>query len=383
MPNEPQPGSSQPAMPRQMGTGEGEVPLAPPVAPMNVTVRTMSSDITSAQQSGGTPRPYVPPPPVPQRAPVVPQPVVKAAPTVPLQGTAGVPSPFVPPRMDTTTVPVKPVTVTPAAQTQTPQPTMTEPQKKRGIIGGIVIAGIVIVLAGAGYLFYDDIFTGAPASVVPPVAQIPEPPPVPEPTPEPTPEPLPPVPTFQHQSLFTSAPTLTSVVPLTELTATTIASALTGTPGTTETSIREVAFTVNGNPITVGALFAAVAPTVFTSDTIALFHEDPTVFSYVDTNGSWPGYIFSLKEGGVSADVAPAVQTAIEAVQPSSFATLFATTPGTAQTWKQGKTGTVTNRYLVFTNGAVTTSLNYGWVANRLVISTSYDGFKEAVRRLQ
>src|SRR3990167_7902408 len=53
----PTPGGNPP-----LSTGEGESPLANPLAP-KIDMRTMESDKNSSKESGGAaPRPYVPPP---------------------------------------------------------------------------------------------------------------------------------------------------------------------------------------------------------------------------------------------------------------------------------------------------------------------------------
>lgn len=63
----------------------------------------------------------------------------------------------------------------------------------------------------------------------------------------------------------------------------------------------------------------------------------------------------------------------------TSWTGAFTQDPGAAGSWKSGSTSGVTNRYLTFGNGS---ALNYGWSGRTLIISTSYNGFKDALSKL-
>ena len=99
---------------------------------------------------------------------------------------------------------------------------------------------------------------------------------------------------------------------------------------------------------------------------------------YTDANGTrWLGFAAQLTSG---ANASAAFQQSFEAI--ASYSNLFASDPGTIQTWKDGQIAGVTgNRYLLFGNSGF--AIDYGWVGNKLVIMTSYSGFKEAVNRLK
>ncbi|MEK9194409.1 MAG: hypothetical protein AAB884_01215, partial [Patescibacteria group bacterium] len=114
------------------------------------------------------------------------------------------------------------------------------------------------------------------------------------------------------------------------------------------------------------------------------FEIDFTFFTYANNQGTWPGFVAKLNNTNLFGDINLAeVQKEISShfEQSTSLTNLFLVDPGKPGSWQSGNVSGVANRYLSFSQSGA--SLNYGWIGNVLVISASYDGFKEVVRRLQ
>ena len=123
-----------------------------------------------------------------------------------------------------------------------------------------------------------------------------------------------------------------------------------------------------------------IDPTFFA----AHFNPDGSLFVYRNTSGSWPGLVFTLTAGDnwlfVKDDVAK-LESSLK------FMNLFLTVPGTPA--KEGFQDTILKdtvvenqsvRMLEFS--ATGTAFVYGWFRNALIISTSEEGFREAMGRL-
>lgn len=336
-----------------LGTGEGESPLAKPTVP-NMDARTMASDMQSINAGSPTPRPY--------------------APEVPRSGgipTFSAPTPSAPTPEQSFQIPQTDTSTTPAS------PETPVKKSKKGLFIAIIIVIAVVALAALGYFVVYPIFFAAPAETVPaPV--------VPNPTPTPTsttPE-TPPVTVPAHASLFTisadsqlETSTVTTGAKLANVTLTT-----TATPAISEIIYKDS----NGNLMKFSDILKAVTGLdIATDQTLATAFNDLTATGliYVDSNNSrWLGLAVQLTNGASAASVSAAFKQAIESA--ANYNGLFASAPGTAQTWKDGQISGVTgNRYLLFGNSGFT--VDYGWVGNKLLVMTSYNGFKEAARRLQ
>ncbi len=424
---------------KQMGTGEGESPLM-----KNATVRTMQSDVQSVSSSGGgAPKPYSihttplqstpsstpnslgqqpmtqnkpeakPIPGVQPQTPSKPDdffkpPVVNpSASSVNSPQTASGQAPSAPSSMDGMSQ--KAASTQPSFVPQAPKanPTMSMGQSipptgskssvpitpKRG--HGILWVVALIVLATLLLVFYfiiyptffekdgaqeqlqkeNEVVVNEPSldDVAPPEAE-----------PTPTEEVKTPAPSYK--SLFKVA---ADVVLPAEL----------PTPGdgirvqqafgknsatltSTSPSFREIVLKDGGGvPVSLSVIMSALLPQVFTTQTLSQF-SNASYFSYVDSNNTWPGYVAVLSSSASTASIQAAVQAELEKASVEALKGLYLHNPGAGDVWKQGKTGTINNRYLVFTDGSFQISLNYGWVGNTLVISTSYDGFKAALNRL-
>lgn len=357
--NYPFPGGVTPPT-KELGTGEGESPLAiPEIKPENIAVRTMSSDAASIQaQGGGQPAAYTP-----------------AA-----QPNANV---FVPPQAE-----MAPISASPAAG---PNPTESG---KKPIILGLASFVIVVALGAIGwFVIYpnlnspaEEVIEEIPAAPLPPTAEEPatpatedlgtnpETPTSSATTSEPTvkvPEPK----TLIHQSFFKTAADAVTEFSFNPATAANYKTAFPG--GTAEVALlKEVVFKSETGAYPSGELLALLAPKSLGADN-TLFAEDFTAFSYTDKNGVWPGLALKIMEGKKEA-----VGTALKNLETSEEAVAFfgGTAPGAPKTWKDGKVGTYAGRYLAFATAGA--SLNYAVAGDYLIISGSYAGAQEVAKRL-
>jgi len=350
-----------------LGTGEGESPLAKPTVP-NMDVRTMASDMQSINTGSPAPKPYAPVAPSSGNIPSF------SAPTPPP------PAPeqsFQIPQTDSSATPTSPET----------------PVKKsnRGLFTVIIIVIAVIALAALGYFVIYPIFFAAPVTPTPTVTN-PEPtPPVTEPVPTPTPEPTPTPATTTtpaavtapaHISLFTipADNQLETSIVTTGATLASLVISTTATPAISEITYKDA----TGNLMKFSdVLRSAAGLDIAANQTLLTAFNDLTATGlvYIDSaNAKWLGFAAQLTSGADTASVSAAFKQVLESA--TNYSGLFASAPGTAQTWKDGQISGVTgNRYLLFSNSGF--ALDYGWVGNKLVIMTSYNGFKEAARRLQ
>ncbi len=340
---------------QSIGSGEGEVPLAKPTAP-NMDVRTMGSDMQSINTENPAPKPYAPPVSAPDNIPVAPPTPVNPSPDQSFQ--------------------------IPSMDAATPSPEMTPKKSSKGIFTAIIVFIVVVGLAALGYFVIYPIFFANPAT--PPVATNPTPEPAPTPAPVPTPEPIPaptPAPTpAPHISLFT-----TPADGQIEATAVTTGAALSGlTITATSPSLSELIYKDQTGNLT---KFADVLKTITGLDIssnngLKTAFNDQTAMGlvYADVDGRWLGVTAKLADTADVATVSAAFKEVFEAIP--SYAGLFSSDPGTSQTWKDGQvTGVTGNRYLLFSKSGF--AVDYGWVGSKLVVMTSYNGFKEVAKRVQ
>ncbi len=232
----------------------------------------------------------------------------------------------------------------------------------------IALGAIAILAAAAavGYFWVWPLFTGDEEQVT----ETTPPPALPTPTPPPAPS---------HQGYFKTAPSGgTKSVTLSSLTLGGLTTALkaTSSEATSTALLKEVVVSVNNKSLTSTSLVGVILPG---SGLEAYIEGDVTAFAYYTNGKSYPGYIFKLKESA-SSTAAKAAAAKIET--SANLAALYPENPGAAKGgWKDGSVGSVKTRYQAYT--AAGASLNYGWVGNYLVISTSYDGFKKALDLLK
>lgn len=343
---------------KTLGTGEGETPLAPSQAP-KIDIRTMASDQKSMQEGNTpTPRPYVPPP-----APLSPS--LNAPPNP----SMGVPQPdsrvFKPPQIDSTPIPPPPI---PADFKK------IKTAGKKNNFALIIILAVLVAAGVLGYFFvYPKFFKQTATNENPPPENPPPNPPAPvcgdgtcdisesadtcaidcQPTP-----PSPP-PALEHVSLFKISADLTANegenIP-TDLAIGSIVEIL--------TSYSKISESLND------VLKAAFSETEYTS------------FVYAGKNNALtPGMIFKIKSGGDLEATKTAWSDFVENSQFYLTQSLSQAGGGEPKTWKTGQTSGVPNRYLSFTNPGF--AINYGWINDTVILTSSYEGFKEAIRRAQ
>ncbi len=337
-----------------LGTGEGESPLAKPVVP-NADVRTMGSDLGSINTGASAPKPYAPPVSAPENIPLAP-----TAPTAPVPSQS-----FQIPQMDA------------AGESKKAAPK----KSSKGIFTALIVFIVVIGLAALGYFVIYPIFFAAPAEIAPAPAT----PVLPAPTPaaatapnEPTPITGAPAPALPHISLFTTPPDTTTVT--TDSGLSVLALNTSAAPGLSEIVYKDSA----GNLVKfTDILKSATGLDLSSNQVLATAFDDQTAAGlvYTDSNGNrWLGFTAQLMSGSDRQNASAAFEQSFEAV--GDYSGLFSSNPGTAQTWKAGQIAGVTdNRYLLFGNAGF--ALDYGWTGNKLIIVTSYSGFKEAAKRLQ
>jgi len=252
---------------------------------------------------------------------------------------------------------------------------------KKGVEKIIIMIVVVVGLIGAGILGYMLIkpllVPAAPAPVVTaPEAEILPPVELPPAAPE---EELPA--TIAHASFFTLAADSTDDRILPALTLADIKTALapTGTPA--DTSLREVVMKVETTPVILPDFIATVIPGMNAEAVATVFEPDFTTFVYRDKTTDLPGFI-----GKVKADATPESMVAFSSSLEASteLGNLYPEDPGAIGEFKDGAINGKTVKYASFANGGY--AFDYGWFkaadgSNYIVISSSYAGMKEAVRR--
>ncbi len=391
------PGWGSPQPPKPISTGEGEVPLAPPIGvppQPKVEVRTMNSDLRSMQErGGGEPRPYVP-------KPITPPPMGGTGSGTPAPSFSKPSAPFTPPR--TGFNPPIGVPPKPAATPASPAPLSamapeSVPSKKsaKGILVGVITLVVIVGLAAVGYFFIYPMFSGTPTSEEP-LAAMPEPfppvvPPVEEPilppvteTPPPaevTPPPAPPeiIPGIEsHTSLFTVAPDESADVTIAPMNVEGLRTALSAGATAPAPSLKEKMIrTAEGKVVVFGEFAKRLVPGFFTPEVLASFSDDATYFTYTAANGTWFGIAVALKSG---ANLGTA-QGAMNALQrDADNKNLFLADPGAADAWRDGKIeGRPASLADFATPGA---TLGYTWLGRTLLITTNLAAGEEAARRL-
>lgn len=237
-------------------------------------------------------------------------------------------------------------------------------KKKLWLILGSVIG--VLVLAAVGYFIVYPLVAGAPepapTTPPPPAAVTPAPPAAP-----------------QHVSAFVNDPAArvsqTVVAPLTKAAVTEL---LNTTAATAAAGTTEVVMTSDGAPVAFGAFLPTVAPSLAeTPKTSELFANDFTAFIFKNAAGVWPGYVADLQPGFNPESL----KTWFTNLEKASLAEFFMVSPGALQPFKAGM---VNNKYENRYAAGKTAGASFGYLIlpeqNKVVISTSFDGLKEALR---
>lgn len=357
--------------PSFLNTGEGEVPLAKNPEP-RIDMRTLASDAASVSASGGSPIPgsYTP-----------------ATQNQPDRGFAQV-------RPESEAVWRPPEELKPVP----PKAPLSPSPKRKRVFVLIVTVLVLLALGAGGYFAYPyanefvTTFFGGDETAgeqesepfqepnIPVVEQVnpQEDTEVPAPQEEQSSQPQGKV---SHVSLFKKS-VASEAVTLSRLGITEIQALLSATAPIEEKAIKEIVFRDSENTfISFQNFVKTLWSDVFTENLLSSFNADYTLFTYRDRDGVWPGFVVRL----AASDTATVsnFNAEFEKASPNILQTFYPSSPGTGSVWKQGKTGTIQNRYLVYTNGAFTVSLNYAWInGTTLVVGASYDSFKAALNNL-
>ncbi|MFH1192941.1 MAG: hypothetical protein V1656_01325 [Candidatus Jorgensenbacteria bacterium] len=386
------PGWGSPQPPKNLPTGEGEVPLASAPQP-KVEVRTMGSDLRSiGEQGGGEPRPYVPKPAAPSSVFTPPTPGSTPSPFVKPSIT------FTPPGMGTAGLPTQAGLPTkPQVPSGVPAP-VGAPKSKRGIFLGILSFFVVVGLAAVGYFFIYPMFAGTPAEpVVTPPAPIAEVPPVlppeessavvqePEVVPEPPviPPVIPPV-TAEviagidtHASLLTIPADIRADVTLATVNVDGLRAALPFAQATVPL-FREVTIkTAEGKVIVFGELAKRLVPGFFTAELIGYFADDATYITYAAADGTWFGFAVPLKSGVELGTVQGKMNALQRDPDNKNF---FLTDPGAEGAWRDGNIKAHPASLVDFATPGAT--LGYTWLGRTLLLTTNLAAGEKAAQRL-
>lgn len=333
----------------------------PPPPPPPIGIRTMESDLAAMKESGGgapEPKPFTPSeirPPAPRER------VVPAETKLNIPGYTGPEEAIFSPA----TLPQAAETVSAVGSKKWTKPAL--------FAGGGVVA--LVGLGLVGYYIISPLIFPAPPPEAPVTVVTPPTTPPTTTTPEVVFEP--------HQSFFVIAAEKTETLGVTPTdTALSLRAALDGMgKDTVATGTMKEALVSNGSgsPESFARVITLLLPELDQGTLTSLFRGDFTLALYFDARGAWPVYVAQLKPEVNLLDA----QTALAGFEGSpNLANLYPTDPGvkSAEGWKDGSVNGKPTRYLPFS--APGASLNYGWLDNFLVISTSYDGMKDALRRL-
>ncbi|MEK7578884.1 MAG: hypothetical protein AAB456_04225 [Patescibacteria group bacterium] len=370
----------------------GDNPIPPPPPP-EIGVRTMQSDLQSMQKSGGdAPQPYIinadsaaPQRPVAEPMPAPQQPKITA------QGYTGPEAPIF-------QEPSEPV-FTPAEQIPTPGTANNDPTKKSGGLKIIIwIIAIIAIAGGLGALGYFVIFPILFPTQIAPIAQEPEPQPAPTPTipepviPTPEPEPIiteptttaeivpPPTPEIKPHTSFFQTSTSQEIISLESLTLETIKNGVSSTAAKLAINdFKELVLEKSDKtPVMLSEFLTILIPELTAEKIKVFFEEDFTAFIHVNDKGAWPGYILKLSDAGLLTQA----QIEISQLEISpSLKNIFINDPGAInQLFKNGKVGSTDTHYQVYS--LPNAAFNYAWFNNYLILSASYSGLTEALKKL-
>jgi len=194
-------------------------------------------------------------------------------------------------------------------------------------------------------------------------------------------------PALTHTSLFIIEPDLTMVLSKTEEFKESsfkdlLTMAVVDGENLSDGAIKEVVL-VEGEsekPISFTSLFASILTDLDSTMIDRLFETNATFFIYFDQRGDWPGLIVKVKEG---VDKETMDNFSRELEKSTKLTGFFLSPPGTIGEFKDGHIDNRPVRFASFSNRGFI--FDYGWFERNggtyFMISTSYNGMKEAVRR--
>lgn len=374
--------------------------------------------ISSGSAMSSVPVPVPAPAPAPQPAPV-PAPVMP--PTAGLSGmpmpTAPRPNPVIPPiPASNTPVPPPPVVggdvevrtmQSDIASVKTsggsePTPQMFSPSsltgepvfdpktaatKKKGgaekIIIFVVIGLIMVGALAAAFFLLKDLFipvTQTPEAPVEnmPFGEVPPPPAAPEGENLPSAT-VPPIETV-HASFFTLAADLIEEQTFKEFTVDALKAVIPAKEALADGSIREIVLKTETGFVDFPSFMAVMIPDIVTESVKENFENDFTFFVYRDKGTDLIGFIAKAKP-----TISVESFAAMGGIETSNnLHNFYLTDPGTIGVFKEGTVNSQFIRYASFSKAGY--AFDYGWLkdtsGNRyFVVSSSYSGIKEAVKR--
>lgn len=376
MPEENLTGGEWSSQKSSLGTGEGESPLAPQNLP-KIDLRTMASDQKTINQANtNEPRPYIPPPSVPPRPTETPKIDDRSFSEVIEKNVINPPSissiPIPPPPIPTDLTKIK--------------------QKKRSSFGLIIVLILIVGAIALGYFVVYPYFKTPILTTPPPLNAVcgnnacendeteqscPA---------DCTKTPLPVTPVCGNAICETDEDAQNcpadcpSTPPLDQI-------------NTSLFKISPDAIINEGDPLPTNLPVGSIVK-IQVSSFAKLSESFPESLKNVFSNTEYDSFIFIGKNntsaGGSilkiekQENLSSVQQSWTEAVESPQFymtVLLSGLGAGEPKTWKSGQTDGVINRYLTFENPGF--ALNYGWLNDKLIISTSYESFKEVLRRLQ
>ena len=133
----------------------------------------------------------------------------------------------------------------------------------------------------------------------------------------------------------------------------------------------------NAKSLSLNDVFTAAGTFVIDRDFLAQhFNPDLTIFAYREGGEFWPGYILTLNPD----EIRFSLQSEVAKLEASPNVPNFFLNPPDGQgEFYDGKIGNQEVRMADFATG---TRFVYGWIDGKLIFSTSYVGFSEAIARL-
>jgi len=111
--------------------------------------------------------------------------------------------------------------------------------------------------------------------------------------------------------------------------------------------------------------------------TSLIFNDDFTAFVFKDSTGSWPGYVATLKPGFVAEDL----RSWFSSLEKSPLNNFFIVEPGTFSPFKDG---VVNDKYADRYAPSSISGISFSYLVlpqqNKVLISSSFNGLKEALR---
>lgn len=137
-----------------------------------------------------------------------------------------------------------------------------------------------------------------------------------------------------------------------------------------------------GNGVAISDILAEEDAQVLDPQFLAAhFNQDATFFVYREKGGFWPGFVLSLKRGENWLFLGSDVQKLESSPAIANFYLQDVGTPA-ASGFTDATASSTAVRILSFPSAGPSTSFVYGWYQARLVLSTSENGFIQAIDRL-